>query len=356
MSELTSVYDLDYARLQALLVSMGEPAFRTKQVWEWLYGSLATEWQQMTNLPASLRERLGETVHLRSLSPSDERVSGAGRTRKILFELHDGSTIETVLMRYRVRRTVCVSTQVGCAVGCPVCATGATGFVRNLSPGEILGQVLHFARHLASAEDKLTNVVFMGMGEPLHNYRAVWQAIRTLRDARGIGMSARRLVVSTAGVVPGIRRMAAEGLPVGLAVSLHAPDDGLRNELVPLNRTFPLSRLISACVEYARSTGRRITFEYSLMEEVNDWPAQAKALAELTSTMPRLINLIPLNPSPDCSYRASTPKRARAFRRELASRGVPHTVRLRRGASIEAGCGQLRAHDSSGSVAGLGSR
>ena len=356
MPELVSVYDLDYSRLQDLLVSMGEPAFRAKQVWEWLYRSLATEWQQMTNLPASLRERLGQTLLLPVLSPKDERVSAADRTRKILLELRDGCTIEAVLMRYRVRRTVCVSTQVGCAVGCPVCATGAGGFERNLSPGEILSQVLHFARHLESTGDRLTNVVFMGMGEPLHNYQSVWQAIRTLRDARGIGMGARRFVVSTAGVIPGIRRMAAEGLPIGLAVSLHAPDDSLRNELVPLNKAFPLSPLMTACAEYAQSTGRRITFEYSLMQEINDWPAQARALAELTSAMPRLINLIPLNPSPDYSYRPSDPKRARAFRRELASRRVPHTVRLRRGASIEAGCGQLRAHDSHGSVAGLSSR
>jgi len=341
--ERIPILDLNYEQLQRLLISWGEPSYRATQIWEWLYRSLVTEYDRMSNLPKSLRERLKQRTRIQLLSPIDARTTPDGLTRKVLFSLRDGNTIEAVLMSYERRRTVCISTQVGCAIGCPFCATGASGFIRNLSPGEIIEQVLFFARELAASGQRLTNIVIMGMGEPLHNYAATWQAIRTLTDERGFGISPRRITLSTAGVVPGIRRMSHEGLPVGLAISLHAPDDALRDELVPLNKAFPLHELMRACREYARITGRRVTFEYALIHKINDWPAQAKALAKITRGMPRLINLIPLNPTAECPYRPSKRRRMRAFQRELERYGVRNTIRLSRGVSIQAGCGQLRA-------------
>ena len=336
------ILDLSYAQLQALLTSWGQPPYRANQVWGWLYRSLVTSYDQMSNLPKSLREQLRQMTRVQLLSTISEQVSPDGLTCKVLFSLHNGNAIESVLMSYQRRRTVCISTQVGCAIGCPFCATGVGGFTRNLSSGEIVEQVLFFARRLTTSGKRLTNVVVMGMGEPLHNYAATWQAIQNLTDTRGFRMSPRRVMLSTAGVVPGIRRLSRESLPINLAVSLHAPDDALRDELVPLNRVFPLDELMSACREYAYVKRRRVSFEYALIHEVNDWPLQAKALAKITQGIPRLINLIPLNPVAEHHYRPSDPRRVQAFVQELQMRSVPHTMRVSRGASIQAGCGQLR--------------
>jgi 23S rRNA (adenine2503-C2)-methyltransferase len=228
-------------------------------------------------------------------------------------------------------------------VGCPFCATGQSGFKRNLSPGEIVGQVLYSARQLAPTGDHISHVVFMGMGEPLANYEATLRAIRTLNDHRGFNLGARHFTVSTAGHASGIRRMAGEGLALGLAISLHASEDELRDRLVPLNRRFPLGVLMDACRDYARETGRRVTFEYALIEEVNDAPGQARKLASLTKGMPRHVNLIPLNPTAECAYRPASPERVKAFRAALAAQGVANTLRISRGADIQAACGQLRA-------------
>jgi len=349
MPDKIALLDLTYAQLRELLASWGEPSFRADQVWGWLYRSLVSDFNQMRNLPKDIRARLGEAAHLQTLTPLAESVSADGLTGKVLFALRDGETIESVFMRYERRRTVCVSTQVGCPIGCPFCATGQSGFARNLTAGEIVEQVLYFAREVRDQENGqqgpdslITNVVFMGMGEPLLNYEATWQAIETLNDARGFGLGARRMTLSTVGVVPGIQKLSQERLQVGLAVSLHAPTDRLRDKLVPLNRRYPLRQLMAACRDYVQNTGRRITFEYALIEGINDSLEQAQQLGRLLEGLTCHVNLIPLNPTIGSPYQPSARKMALAFQRELERRGIPTTMRVGRGIDIQAGCGQLR--------------
>ncbi len=345
MADQLSLLNLTRPQLETLLADWGEPRFRAEQVWGWLYRSLVADFEQMRNLPAGLRERLAAETTLHAVTPVEETVSADKQTRKVLFALGDGQTIESVLMLYRRRRTVCVSSQVGCAIGCPFCATGQGGFVRDLTAGEMVGQVLYFARQGKERghQRPATNVVFMGMGEPLANYQATRQAIETLTDERGFNLGARHITVSTAGLVPGIERLSREGPPVGLAVSLHAPSDGLRNDLVPLNRRYPLGKLIPASKAYAKHTGRRVTFEYALIDEVNDWTEQAKVLGQLLQGVPCHVNLIPLNPTEGSPYRPSPRKRVNAFQNELKRHRIESTVRLGRGIDIQAGCGQLRS-------------
>lgn len=340
-------YDLSLEDLTALLAEMGQPAYRARQVYRWLYGSLAADFGAMTDLPKALRAELEERVVLHRLILLARARSANRQAEKVLFGLPDGETIEAVLMRYRRRLTACISSQVGCPVGCPFCATGQSGFRRDLSAGEMVEQVLYFeraARRGGGAEPahQLTNVVLMGMGEPLLNYEAVLSAIRRLADPRGFGFSPRRVTVSTVGVVPGIARLAEEDLPVRLAVSLHAADDDLRDRLVPLNRRYPLAALMDACRAYVEKTGRRVSFEYALMEGVNDGVEHAAKLARLLEGLLCHVNLIPLNPTADSPYRGSPRRRVLAFAEALRERGVPVSVRLRRGLDIEAGCGQLR--------------
>jgi 23S rRNA (adenine2503-C2)-methyltransferase len=345
--------DLSLEDLTALLREMGEPAYRARQVYRWLYVSLAEGFEAMTDLPKALRARLAERLVLSRLTPLARARSANRQAEKVLFGLPDGETVEAVLMRYRHRLTACISSQVGCPVGCPFCATGQSGFSRNLTAGEMVEQVLFFERaarrggtlRRASAAEpahQLTNVVLMGMGEPLLNYEAVLAAIRRLADPRGFGFSPRRVTVSTVGVVPGILRLAEEDLPVRLAVSLHAADDDLRDRLVPMNRRYPLAALMEACRRYVEKTGRRVSFEYALMEGVNDGVEHAEQLVGLLSGLPCHVNLIPLNPTAECPYRGSARPQVLAFAQALRERGVPVSVRLRRGLDIEAGCGQLR--------------
>jgi 23S rRNA (adenine2503-C2)-methyltransferase len=302
----------------------------------------------MTNLPKGLQKRLSDEIALRAVSPKYEAVSRDG-TVKMLFSLRDGKTIESALMRYstatgRSRNTVCVSTQVGCPIGCPFCATGQQGYERNLTPGEIIDQALYFARRLKDENGSaVDNIVFMGMGEPFLNFDALWQAVETLNSPDGFGLGARQMTISTAGIVPGIKQLAREGLQVGLAVSLHAADDGLRNKLVPINRKYPLEKLMAACRDYVEATGRRVTFEYALFEGINDSTEDARALAKLIKGMICHVNLIAGNPTSDAGFRASGKDAVLAFQGELQQRHIPCTLRVRRGIDIDAGCGQLRS-------------
>ncbi|MCC5951119.1 MAG: 23S rRNA (adenine(2503)-C(2))-methyltransferase RlmN [Acidimicrobiia bacterium] len=332
---MAGIYQLDEAALAELLSD--EPSYRVDQVIDGVYrqGVPVTE---LTNLPRALRQRLAET-HPPDLNVAAESVGDGGDTVKWLWELHDGTRVETVLMTYPDRATVCVSTQAGCAMACSFCATGQAGFDRHLEVGEIVEQVAR-ARQRA-APRRVSNVVFMGMGEPLANYDRTWAAVERLQGPMGI--SARHLTVSTVGVVPGIRRLATERLPVRLAVSLHAADDELRNELVPLNRRHPIEELLDACEEWTTRTRRRLSFEWAMIDGVNDRSHDARALAPLARRLRAHVNLIPLNPTPGYPVVGSSPKRVAGFADELRSMGVNATVRANRGTTIDAACGQLRA-------------
>ncbi len=346
--------DLTKQELIEQLAAWGEPRYRADQVWQWVFQHGATQFAQMTNLPASLRARLEEAFVIHPLREVQAITSRDRLTRKALFALLDDQTIETVLMLYNRRRTLCISTQVGCGMGCPFCATGLSGLARNLTTGEIVAQVLHFARFLNDPEaggrdavaverpTRITHIVVMGMGEPLANYKATWQALRHLTDPDSFGLGARHITLSTVGLVPMIERVAQEPLQIGLAVSLHAPNDALRNQLVPINRRYPLSELMAACRRYVEQTRRRVTFEYALMAGINDRPEHARELARLLKGLLCHVNLIPLNPVQGSPYQPSSREDAQAFQRILEEHGIPATVRLRRGIEIDAGCGQLR--------------
>jgi len=338
-----SPFDLSFEELEELLLSWGEPPYRARQLWAWLWRRLATRYEEMTDLPRGLRARLSQELPLSLPRPGALQLDAEEGTEKVLLHLSDGEAIEAVLMREEDRRTVCVSTQVGCPVGCAFCATGKMGFQRDLSPGEIASQVLHFARRLAEAGERVTHVVVMGMGEPFLNYAATLKAIRNLNHPQGFGLGARRFTVSTVGVVPGILQLAGEGLQVNLAISLHAPDDALRRELVPLGRKWPLREVLQAADAYVTATGRRVTYEYVLLSGVNDGLKEARALARLLRGRLAHVNLIPFNPAPGLPFKRPPEAGVEAFRRELLRHGVDVTVRRSRGVRIQAGCGQLRA-------------
>ncbi len=342
-----SFYGLTYEHLSERLAAWSEPSFRVDQVWRWLYHSLITDTEEMRNVPHTLRERLAESFAVRTIRPVRVQASRDRATRKWLMQLSDGETIETVLMCYPRRRTACISVQVGCALGCAFCATGQMGLHRNLDAGEIVEQVIFVERFLrkesGSRERQITNVVFMGMGEPLANYASTLRAVRNLNDRRGFGLANRRITLSTVGLVPGIRRLADEGLEVGLAISLHAATDELRDKLVPINRKFPLDPLFAACREYIDRTGRRITFEYALIRDVNDRPLHARQLAGRLRGLLCHVNLIPLNPVASTPFEAPPRGQVDRFRETLEQAGIAVTVRMRRGVDIQAGCGQLHS-------------
>jgi 23S rRNA (adenine2503-C2)-methyltransferase len=319
----------------------GEPRYRLDQVWAGLYEQLASP-AELTSLPKALRARLDDELPL-ALTQELRRVSDDGDTVKYLWRLVDGHHIETVLMLYPDRVTVCVSSQAGCAMDCGFCATGQAGFQRHLTVGEIVEQVARASREARDMGRRLANVVFMGMGEPLANEAAVWAAIERIHG--DLGLSARHLTVSTIGIVPGIRSLAARPLPVNLAVSLHAANDELRQTLVPMNKRYPISQLMTACSDYLAVKGRRISFEWALIKGVNDRDSDAHELAALCRRfrLPAHVNLIPLNPTPGWPTVGSSPTRVREFRDLLDARGVNATVRRNRGTDIDAACGQLAA-------------
>lgn len=334
---MASLFDLTRSDVASILE--GQPAYRINQVWDGLY-RLLLDPADITNLPKQLRATLADDQRLQpALDPLARSESDGGDTVKWLWGLAGGVRVETVLMHYRDRTTVCVSTQAGCAMACGFCATGQAGFERHLTAGEIVEQVVRAARE--ARPRRVSNVVFMGMGEPMANYDAVWASVERLHG--DLGLSARHLTLSTVGIVPGIKRLAAEALPVNLAVSLHAANDRLRNELVPINRRYPLSVLLEACQEYLDAKGRRLSFEWALIDRTNDRPRDAAELATIARSLGAHINLIPLNPTPGYQVRGTPPTRVRAFRDQLEALGANATVRRNRGTAIDAACGQLAA-------------
>jgi 23S rRNA (adenine2503-C2)-methyltransferase len=342
--------DLDPVERRAAVVGLGEPAYRAEQLSRHYFGRFADDPAAMTDLPGEFRDRLGEALLPRLLTPLRHVTCDAGSTRKTLWRAFDATLVESVLMRYPGRVTMCVSSQAGCGMACPFCATGQAGLTRNLSTGEIVEQVVAGARALARAEvaggpGRVSNVVFMGMGEPLANYARVLAAVHRLADPapNGLGLSQRSITVSTVGLVPAMRRLTAERLAVTLAVSLHAPDDELRDTLVPVNTRWKVAEVLDAAWAYADLTGRRVSIEYAMIRAVNDQPERAELLADLLRGRLAHVNLIPLNPTPGSDWDASDPRVQREFVRRLRARGVPTTVRDTRGREIDGACGQLAA-------------
>ncbi len=340
--------DLTLPALEEWARARGWPAFRARQVWGAVYRRLESDPLALHELPRAQREELAASMRLSGLEIAERHVDERAGTEKVLFRLHDGVTVETVLMRYPARAdtapraTVCVSTQAGCALACAFCATGRMGWVRDLSAGEIVEQVLYCARVLRAEGQHVTNVVFMGMGEPLLVYDATLAAVRTLTHAEGFNLGARHITISTAGVVPGMLRLAEEGLQVGLAVSLHGPDDETRSAIMPINRRYPITEVMDAVRVYIANTNRRVTFEYIMIAGVNDSVRQATALAALLRGLLCHVNLIPFNPVAGVDLARSSPEAIALFRDVLADNGVNVTVRDTRGNAIRAACGQLQ--------------
>ena len=341
MTTLPLIYDLTLEELTALIQTWGEPAYRAGQIWHGLYVQLWDKPEQFSNIPKSLQAKLGDNFRFAGLTPGVVLQSKDGETVKTLFTLHDNWAIEAVLMRYEQRRTLCISSQAGCAMGCVFCATGQMGFKRHLTSGEIVEQVLYYARQLKAMGEHVTNIVVMGMGEPFHNYEATLAAVDRLNHPAGMNLGERRFTISTVGLIPMIRRFADEKRQINLAISLHAASDEERSALLPANKRYPITDLLTACREYVEKTGRRITFEWALIQGVNDTPETAARLAGLLKGMLCHVNVIPLNPTRKFNGQATTHQRAAVFKAILEKNGIPCTIRIRRGIDIQAGCGQL---------------
>ena len=342
--------DLDPAGRREAVAELGEPGFRADQLSRHYFARLTDDPADMTDLPAGVRDSLAAAMLPRLLTAQRELECDDGTTRKTLWRAFDGALVESVLMRYPDRVTMCVSSQAGCGMACPFCATGQAGLTRNLSAAEIVSQVFAGARAMAAGTvpggpGRVSNVVFMGMGEPLANYSSVLAAVRRITEPApaGLGISQRSVTVSTVGLVPAIKRLADEGLSVRLAVSLHAPDDELRDELVPVNRRWQVAEVLDAAWGYAAATGRRVSIEYAMIRDINDQAWRADLLASLLAGRLAHVNLIPLNPTPGSKWTASDHGVADEFFDRLASRGIPVTVRDTRGDQIDGACGQLAA-------------
>ena len=325
--------------LTAEVIAAGEKAFRAKQLYQWMHEKLAADFDEMTNLPKSFREKLAADYIWTSLETVDVRISGVDGTRKYLFCLEDGNVIESVLMRYKHGNSVCISSQVGCRMGCRFCASTLNGLARNLRASEILEQVYRIQRDTG---ERVSNVVIMGSGEPMDNYENVVRFIRLLSAPEGLNISQRNITVSTCGLVPQIYRLAEEGLQITLALSLHAPSDEVRRELMPIANRYPLREVLDACGNYYEKTGRRLTFEYSLVKGVNDNLEEAKALARLIGGYHGHVNLIPVNPIKERDYVQSNREAVEAFKNYLERQGINVTVRREMGRDIGGACGQLR--------------
>ncbi len=338
---MRNFFDLNFSDLEELLEDLSQPSFRAKQIWETVYQHLYDSWQDLTNLPRDLREHLQANLSLSTLQMAEEITSLDSRSTKFLFQLPDSHPIESVILRSGERITLCISTQSGCAVGCAFCATGKLGFFRNLSSGEIVEQVVFLSRLLQQRDEQVTNIVLMGMGEPLLNYEAVLTAIQRFNDSQGMNIGARRITLSTIGIPDKILRFASENLQVNLAVSLHAPNDALRQELVPAAKKYPINEILNACRRYVEETHRRVTFEYVLVQGVNDQPGHARELAELLKNLICHVNLIGLNPTDHYSGRTPSRQAMTEFGRILLDHNIPTSIRNSQGSDIQAACGQL---------------
>lgn len=337
------IYDLGKAELWSWFKDLDQPAFRAEQIWTAIYQTFRTSPGEITTLPKDLRETVAGNFSFEALSPVRAIESQDGQTVKTLFKLRDENLIEAVLMYYENRRTLCISSQSGCGIGCSFCATGQMGFKRNLTSGEIVAQVLYYARLLDDEGDRVTNVVMMGMGEPFQNYQNVMEALDRLNHPDAMGLGARRFTISTVGLVPKIKQLADENTQYNLAISLHTVDDALRSKLIPINERYPVDVLLEACRYYMQKTHRRITFEYALIQGINDSLSEAEALAQKIKRLLCHVNLIPLNPTVGFSEQPSSNSQAEAFCQVLDQYNIPCTIRLRRGIEIQAGCGQLAA-------------
>lgn len=346
------IYDISLQELTHLMQTWGEPPYRAHQVWQGLYQQYWDFPDKFSNLPLKLREKLSHHFSFSHLTYVREVKSQDSFTVKTLFKLEKNTGIEAVLMHYpptndkkTERHTLCISTQSGCAMGCVFCATGQMGFRQNLTSGEIVEQVLYFARQLNVSNKRVSNIVFMGMGEPFHNYEETLTAIGRLNHSLGFNLGARRFTISTVGLVPFIRRFANEPLQVNLAISLHAADNELRSFMLPINTKYPLEQLIPACRDYVNKTHRRITFEWALIKDVNDSIEDARNLIKLLDGLLCHVNIIPLNPTNGYTGAPTSSERALAFQSELQHNNVPCTIRTRRGIEIQAGCGQLATEE-----------
>ena len=342
-----SVFEYTLDELTTWFRERGEPAYRARQLYNWVFRNFATDYAQVTVLPAAMRERLADELPIQALTPIHEIATDDGETIKVLYRTADGQTLETVLMFYPDRSTVCVSCQVGCAVGCSFCATGLMGLQRNVSAGEMVAQVVDMAHRSNERGRPLTNIVMMGMGEPFHNYDNVMKMVAILNHPEGMHFGSRRITVSTSGVVPFIDKLASEPYQVNLAISIHAANDELRSTMVPLNRRWPLDELIASIRRYIATTHRRVSFEYALIAGVNDSDADARQLARRLKGLRCHVNLIPLNPTPAFPYERPSVERIDCFAEIINDAGIPATVRYSRGVEIAAACGQLHIEHQS---------
>jgi 23S rRNA (adenine2503-C2)-methyltransferase len=338
---MENFFDLEFTGIETLVHELSQPQFRTAQIWDGIYQHLFASWSELTNLPKELRESLQTGYSLSNLQQVDEISSMDSLSTKFLFKLNDGNPVESVLLRSFDRITFCISTQSGCPVKCVFCATGNLGFYRNLSRGEIIEQVLVLSRLLKKTGEQVTNIVLMGMGEPFLNYTETLAAVRRINDPKGMNIGARRITISTIGIPEKILEFAGEKLQVNLAVSLHASNDVLRRQLVPLAAQIPIASLVNACRHYVKETNRRITFEYVLIEGVNDAPQFAFELAKLLKNMTCHVNLIGLNPTGHYAGKPPSRQVIKEFGRILLTNGIPVSVRISQGADIQAACGQL---------------
>ena len=338
---MIDIKSLEISELEKFILEIGEAKFRAKQIYEWLHKKLVLNFDEMSNLSLSLKGKLKTLAHITSIKEELVRISKLDDTRKYLFELEDGNIIESVLMKYKHGNSICISSQVGCRMGCTFCDSTIDGLVRNLTAAEMLDQVYSIQKSLG---ERISNIVIMGSGEPMDNYDNIVKFVRLITSSDGLNISQRNITISTCGIVPKMRKLAEEGLQVTLALSLHAPNDEIRRNLMPIAKTYSIEDILSACSYYFEKTGRRVSYEYSLVRGVNDNKEEAKRLIELLKNMKGHINLIPVNPIEERDYKESSKKAIYEFKNELERNGLNVTIRREMGRDIDGACGQLRRH------------